>query len=63
MNFEVFKTILRQVLIALGTYLTTVGVVDQSLIEPIVGGLLAIAAAVWGILAKKKDQDTIKHVQ
>lgn len=60
MNFELFKTIFRQILIALGTYLTTAGVIDQSLVEPIIGGLIAISAAVWGLLAKKKDQAIIK---
>lgn len=60
MTFEVFKTIFRQILIAIGTYLTTAGLIDGSLIEPIVGGLVAIAAAVWGIFAKKKDQEIIK---
>jgi len=60
MNFELFKTILRQILIALGTYLTTAGVIEQSLVEPIIGGIIAVAAAVWGLMAKKKDQAIIK---
>lgn len=61
MSLEVFKTIFRQILIAIGTVLASNGWLDASQIEVIVGGLVAIGAAVWGIFAKKKDQDIIKN--
>jgi hypothetical protein len=63
MNVELLKTILRQLLIALGTYLVTNGHIDQSLVEPIVGGFLAIFAAVWGLYTKKSDQKKIKSAK
>jgi hypothetical protein len=60
MNLQVLLTILRQILLALGTYLTTAGLIEGSVVEPITGGVLAAISAIWGIYAKQKDQDTIK---
>jgi hypothetical protein len=63
MNVEFLQLILRQVLIASGTSLATHGFMDESLIEPIVGGFLAIFAAVWGWYKKKEDQKKIKSAK
>ena len=59
MNIEVVKTILRQILLSLGTVAVTKGYIDQSLVEPIIGGALALVAVVWGVFAKAKDQKAL----
>ena len=60
MNIEVLKTVVRQLALVLGTLLVNNGLADASLVEPLVGGIVAIASIVWGIVSKKKDQDIIK---
>jgi hypothetical protein len=63
MNIQVVFTIMRQVLIALMGAAVAKGLIGGELVEPIVAGVLAIATAVWGIYAKKKDQAVIKAIE
>ena len=46
--------IVRALLSALGSYLATVGVLNQEQIEPAIGGTLVLAAAVWSVVEKKQ---------
>jgi len=63
MNVQVVLTIVRQILIAIMGAAVAKGLIGGELVEPIVAGVLAIATAVWGILAKKKDQAVIKAIE
>jgi len=64
MTLALFQTILRQILIALFSALAAKGIIeDTSLAEPIVAGGVAVAAAVWGLVAKKRDQAKIKELE
>lgn len=63
MNIQVVFTILRQILIALLGAAVAKGLIGGELVEPIVAGVLAIGTAIWGIVAKKKDQAVIKAIE
>jgi hypothetical protein len=63
MDMQIVYTVLRQILIALGAFLVTKGLIADDLVEPIVGGVLALSAAAFGIFAKKKDQDALKPLK
>lgn len=43
----------RSILIAIGSIFVTKGYVDTAALEAIAGGLLAVAAAAWGIYSKR----------
>lgn len=62
MDMQVFLTIIRQIALAVGAALVTKGVVDETTLQAIVGGLVAVVSVVWGIVAKSKDQAIIKAV-
>lgn len=60
MDMQVFLTIIRQIALAVGAALVTKGFVDETTLQAIVGGLVAVVSVVWGIVAKSKDQAVIK---
>lgn len=59
MNTEVALSALRQVLIFVGGILVGKGIVDQAFVEAVIPAAVTLAASVWGLVAKAKDQKTI----
>jgi len=59
MNIEVVLSAVRQVLIFVGGILVGKGIVDQAFIESVVPAVITLAASVWGLYAKAKDQAKI----
>jgi hypothetical protein len=53
---------LRSILIVAGGGLVTHGYVDDSGLQAIVGGILALAAAAWGIWAKRPQSSEAQKV-
>lgn len=45
-------TVVRAIMVAIGTVAVTLGWTDQSTVDTIVGGLLQVAAVLWGIKEK-----------
>lgn len=54
MNADSIWQIVRYILIAIGGYFTSKGVVDESTVTSIVGALGTIFVAIWGLVARSK---------
>lgn len=52
MNVAATMSIVRTILIAVGSYFVTKGHLTEADLNTIVGGLLALGAAVWGVVEK-----------
>lgn len=59
MNKEVILSAVRQVLIFVGGILVGKGVVDQAFVETVIPAVITLAASIWGLTAKAKDQAKI----
>lgn len=59
MTKEVFLTIFRQALVALSSIFGTTFAADGELVNTAISGIVAVAAIVWGIIAKARDQKQI----
>jgi hypothetical protein len=49
---EAFVTFVRQIMLVYGTYLTTTGLLDESLLQPILGLTVAGTSIGWMIFAR-----------
>lgn len=47
--------IVRAILAGIGGYFVSKGVIDESTVTTIVGGLATVITAVWSVWSKKKD--------
>lgn len=59
MNTEVALSALRQVLIFIGGILVGKGIIDQAFVEAAIPAVVTLAASIWGLVAKSKDQAKI----
>ena len=50
---EYVGSLIRHVAMAAGTVLVTKGVTDQAGLEALAGGLVALAALIWGLVNKR----------
>lgn len=55
MNSEQITTFVRQILLALGSGLVTKGYVDSATLTAIVGGVIAVGTAVWGLYVRRSS--------
>lgn len=46
---EAISVLIRQVSLVAGTYLVSIGKIDQSMVEPLVGLSLAVGSVAWMI--------------
>lgn len=57
MNNEILLGLVRHILTAIGGVLVAKGSVDQSTVETVIGGIVAIVGAVWSVFSKKKTTE------
>lgn len=55
MNNEQIMSFIRQILLALGGGLVTKGYIDNGTLTAIVGGLMALGTAVWGLYVRRAN--------
>ena len=46
--------LIRHVLTFVGGIIVTKGLIDESLVQEVIGGIMTLVGAVWSIIAKKK---------
>ena len=54
MNNDILLGLVRHTLTAVGGVLVTKGTIDQSTLETVIGGIVAIVGALWSVFSKKK---------
>ena len=59
MNNEYIKSLIRHVLSAVGGYLVAKGLVSTEQLPEIVGAIITIGSAIWGVLSKKKADASV----
>jgi hypothetical protein len=57
MNNEILLGLVRHILTAIGGVLVAKGSVDQSTVETVIGGIVAIVGAAWSVFSKKKTTE------
>lgn len=54
---ESIKSVIRHVLSAAGGYLVAKGLVSTDQLPEIIGAIITIGSAIWGVMSKKKYSD------
>ena len=64
MDLPVLSTVLRQILLAAGSYFVTKGIIaDEATLQAVVGGVVALVSVVWGVFSKTKDTAKVEAAQ